>query len=320
MASFSPRHCETFLKRSWHRAATVCAALIALSGVPVDDAQARAAAARSPLAAPAQAAPAQAPSAPEAPAASPAAAPAGRSQAGSGDAAQPAGPPPVESSQPPAPPAATDSHGAPATPPAGEAGATVPAAADAAHGQPPAHGPPAVAGHDDSAGHGAKEEEHESVWAIPARLFNFAILVGGLIYFLRSPLAAHLASRRQQIRGGLESARATSEKATAQLAELDKRLQLLPAELEVLRKKGVEEIAAEEQRIQARAEAERKRLIEEMQRDVDVRVRVARKALAEHAADLAVGLAADRVRQTITDAEQARLIDRYTAQVKDIHG
>ena len=57
-----------------------------------------------------------------------------------------------------------------------------------------------------------------------------------------------------------------------------------------------------------------------MQRDVDVRVRVARKALAEHAADLAVGLAADRVRQTITDADQARLIDRYTTQVKDIHG
>ena len=57
-----------------------------------------------------------------------------------------------------------------------------------------------------------------------------------------------------------------------------------------------------------------------MQRDVDVRVRVARKALAEHAADLAVGLAADRIRQTITDDEQARLIDRYTAQVKDIHG
>ena len=57
-----------------------------------------------------------------------------------------------------------------------------------------------------------------------------------------------------------------------------------------------------------------------MQRDVDVRVRVARKALTEHAADLAVGLAADRVRQTITDADQARLIDRYAAEVKDIHG
>ena len=57
-----------------------------------------------------------------------------------------------------------------------------------------------------------------------------------------------------------------------------------------------------------------------MRRDVDVRMRVARKQLTEHAADLAVGLAADRARQTITDADQARLIDRYASQVKDIHG
>lgn len=326
MASFSLRHCETFLKRSWHRAATVAAALIALSGAPVDDVHVRAGAARSSQA-PSQAVSAlEAQAAASAPAAihqapTPAAPPqAPPSQAASEPEAQPAGALPVES-QPPAPTTAPDAHGVPVADPAGAHGAATPAAGDAAHGQPPAHGPPAAGGQGtESAGHGADSHAAESIWTIPARLFNFAILVGGLVYFLRSPLAAYLASRRQQIRGGLESAREMSEKATAHLAELDRRLQTLPAELEALRQKGIEEIAAEEQRIQAKAEAERTRLIEEMQRDVDVRVRVARKALAEHAADLAVGLAADRVRQTITDVEQTRLIDRYTAQVKDIHG
>jgi F0F1-type ATP synthase membrane subunit b/b' len=57
-----------------------------------------------------------------------------------------------------------------------------------------------------------------------------------------------------------------------------------------------------------------------MERDVAVRVRLARQSLAEHAADLAVALAADRIKQTITDADQARLVDRYASQVKDIHG
>jgi F0F1-type ATP synthase membrane subunit b/b' len=279
-------------------------ALIALSGVPVDDAQAREAVVRS-----AQAAPALDPASPAAPV---------PAQAAPAQEAQPAGPP-VESTQPAAPLVQADPHGAPAAP-AGDH-ATPATAADPAHGQPTAHGPPAAGGHGaESAEHGASSHEAESVWAVPARLFNFAILVGGLIYLLRSPLAQHLASRRRQIRGGLESARETSATATAQLAELDRRLQALPAELEALRKQGVAEIAAEEKRIQASAEAERTRLIEEMKRDVDMRVRVARKQLAEHAADLAVGLAADRVRQTITDAEQTRLIDRYTAQVKDIHG
>ncbi len=244
-------------------------------------------------------------------------------QPAAGHAAQPAAGQPVESTQPPAaPPAQAAPHDAPPGAAAGEH-ATAPAAGagDAAHGQPPAHGPPAAGAHGaEGAGHGTEAAHDEGIWPPIARLFNFAVLVGGLIYLLRSPLAQHLASRTQQIRGGLEAARETTATATAQLAELDRRLQTLPAELEALRAKGVEEIAAEERRIQAKAEAERKRLIEEMQRDVDVRVRVARKALAEHAADLAVGLAADRVRQTITDADQARLIDRYAAEVKDIHG
>jgi F0F1-type ATP synthase membrane subunit b/b' len=302
--------CETFLKRSWHRAATVFAALIALGGVPVEDAQARTAP-RS-----AQVAPAHPP------AAEPAKAQAQPAAEGA-HAAPAAAAQPVESSQPPATaPAQAAPHAAPAEAPAGDhAAAPAPGTGDAAHGQPPAHGPPAAGAHGaEGAAHGTEAAHPESIWPTIARLFNFAVLVGGLIYFLRSPLAQHLASRSQQIRGGLEAARETSATATAQLAELDRRLQTLPAELEALRAKGVEEIAAEERRIQAKAEAERKRLVEEMQRDVDVRIRVARKQLAADAADLAVGLAADRVRQTITDADQARLIDRYATQVKDIHG
>jgi F0F1-type ATP synthase membrane subunit b/b' len=308
MASFSLTPCETFLKRSWHRVATVFAALIALSGVPVEDAQARSAGSmQAPAHAPASAAPA-------------ASAPAPAASSPDVHAAQPAPAQPVESGQPPTA-APTPPHAAAPQAPAGEhVPAAAPATGDAAHAQPPAHGPPAEGAHGaEGAGHGT-EQHGESIWATVGRLFNFAVLVGGLIYVLRSPLAQYLTNRSQQIRSGLESARETSAQATSQLAEIDRRLQTLPAELEALRKKGVEEIAAEEQRIQAKAEAERKRLVEEMQRDVDVRVRVARKALAEHAADLAVGLAADRVRQTMTDADQARLIDRYTSQVKDIHG
>ena len=309
------RPCETFLKRSWRGAATVFAALIALSGVPIEDAPARTAP-RS-----AQAAPAN--QAPPAQAQTQAQAQAQPAHADAGHAAQPAAGQAVESTQPPAAaPAQATPHAAPADALSGEhAPAAAPGSGDAAHGQPTAHGPPAADAHAATgAGHGTEAAHAETIWPTIARLFNFAVLVGGLVYFLRSPLAQHLASRTQQIRGGLEAARETTATATAQLAEIDRRLQSLPAELEALRTRGLEEIAAEERRIQAKAEAERKRLVEEMQRDVDVRIRVARQALTEHAADLAVGLAADRVRQTITDADQARLIDRYATQVKDIHG
>jgi F-type H+-transporting ATPase subunit b len=312
MAS-SLRLCETFLKRSWQRAATVFAALIALNGVPVDDAQARG------LAPVAAAAVAHGVAAGQAKPAADHAAPA---------PAQAAPAQPVEKDAHPPAPAAGTPHAAPATQAPTDHPATTPApAAEPGHAQPPAHGPPAgssgehgAAAGSHAAGAGSHGTEDQSFLRSIGPYLNFAILLGGLIYFLRAPISEYLASRSQQIRGGLESARETTDRATARLAELDQRLKALPAELEALRKKGVEEIATEERRIQAQAEAEKKRLVDDVQRDIDVRVRVARKQLAEHAADLAVGLAADRVRQTITDADQARLIDRYADQVKDIHG
>src|SRR5207244_1656908 len=98
-------------------------------------------------------------------------------------------------------------------------------------------------------GHGTEGEHATSIWSLIGPYFNFAVLVGGLIYLLRSPLAAHLASRTQQIRGGLEAARETTATATAQLAEIDRRVQSLPGELEALRARAIEEIAAEERRI-----------------------------------------------------------------------
>src|SRR3954465_8165522 len=92
------RPCETFLKRSWRGAATVFAALIALSGVPIEDAQARMAP-RSAQGAPANQTPqiraqpqAQAPVQPQPQ----------PPHAEAGHAAQPAAGQAVESTQPPA--------------------------------------------------------------------------------------------------------------------------------------------------------------------------------------------------------------------------
>ena len=38
--------------------------------------------------------------------------------------------------------------------------------------------------------------------------------------------------------------------------------------------------------------------------------------LVAHAGELAVGLAADRIKRSITDADQQRLVDQYVGQLK----
>jgi F-type H+-transporting ATPase subunit b len=164
------------------------------------------------------------------------------------------------------------------------------------------------------------EEEHAEgnpVLELVARLVNFGILVGALAYLLRSPIAGYLASRSTQIRQELVTASEMRAAASAQLTEIERKMQALPAELEALRKQGAEDVKAEQARIAQAAARERERLLEQTRREIDMRLRVARRELTEHAAHLAVQVAEQRIRRTITPDDQIRLVDRYASQLKE---
>ncbi len=184
-------------------------------------------------------------------------------------------------------------------------GAAAPVAA-----QPQAGHAPAAASEKHS------EEPHgDSLVNVIARLVNFGVLAGALVYLLRSPLAGYLADRGAQIRGDLVNAAEMKQAAAAQIDQIDRRMKALPGELEALRHRGIDEIAAEEARIQAAAAAERDRLLEQARREIDLQVKVAERELVSHAADLAVGVATERIKKSITDEDQQRLVDRYLQQL-----
>ena len=151
---------------------------------------------------------------------------------------------------------------------------------------------------------------------VVARIINFGLLAGTLYYLLRSPIGSYLSNRHAQIRSDLVNAAETKDAAAAQIAEIDRRMRALPAELEALRAQGAQEIAAEEARIRDAAAAERDRLLEQARRDIDLQVKIAERDLTAHAADLAVGVATERIKNTITDDDRQRLVDRYVQQLR----
>jgi F-type H+-transporting ATPase subunit b len=163
---------------------------------------------------------------------------------------------------------------------------------------------------------GTESESHgsEAVGMI-ARLVNFAVLAGVLVYFLKSPLAGYLGSRSDAIRSDLVNAGEMKRAAAAQIEEIDRRMKALPAELEALRAQGAREIAAEEERIRTAAALERDRLLEQARREIEWQVKVAERDLVSHAADLAVGVATERITHNITDDDRQRLVDRYVQQL-----
>ena len=209
-----------------------------------------------------------------------------------------------------APVLAGQEHTPPATtPPA----TTAPASDHAVPGEQPSAQP-----HEAATGeHASTSDDHEeSIWPQVGKIVNFALLIGTVIYFGRKPLADYLTNRRAQVRSDLVAAEELKKHAAAQIADMDAKLRALPAELDALKARGQQEIAAEETRIRQLAEAERARLLEQASREIEQRTRVARRELIEHAASLAVGVAKTKIRAQITDADQARLVDRYLTEVK----
>src|SRR5688572_4335242 len=150
-----------------------------------------------------------------------------------------------------------------------------------------------------------------------AKFLNFAILVGALVYFLKTPLAAYLVSRSAQIRQDLVTAAEMKATAAARLAEIEQQMRGLPGELESLKARGAEDVKAERARIAQAAAAERDRLLDQTRREIDSRLRIAKRELTAHVADLAVGVARRRIEQSITPEDQLRLVDRYAGQLRE---
>lgn len=184
------------------------------------------------------------------------------------------------------------------------------------HSPPPAASASTERAHEGGEAHVAEGEHASPFSGLLWPTANFIIMVGVLVYFLKTPFGAYLASRSGSIRKDLVDASAIKAAATAQLAALEQKLQALPGEIEALRARGADEIAAEEQRIAAAAAAERERLLEQTRHEIDLQLRLAKREILEHAAELSVQLATERLKTEITPADQAALVDRYINQVK----
>jgi F-type H+-transporting ATPase subunit b len=178
--------------------------------------------------------------------------------------------------------------------------------------------PPAAASQE----HAAEAEHHDEsiggmIRGMAWPVANFIVFIGLLYYFFNKPFTEYLAGRSSTIRKDLDEAAKLESTASAQLAAIEQKLQALPGELNTLRTRGAEDIKAEEQRIAAAAAADRERLLEQTRREIELQVRLAKKEILEHAANLSVQLATERIKNEVTPADQDRLVDRYLSQVKE---
>ena len=157
-----------------------------------------------------------------------------------------------------------------------------------------------------------------SFWTSPtgfAKLINLVIFVTVLYMLLRKPTREFFRQRLASVRETLDRAAREKQAATTKMAELDKRLNRLDAEIQEIKTQSDREAAAERVRMDVESRKDIEKIREMAGREIEAAKQVAMADLREFAATKAVDLAEQMIRREMTPADDAKLVQRAGEQM-----
>jgi F-type H+-transporting ATPase subunit b len=134
---------------------------------------------------------------------------------------------------------------------------------------------------------------------------NFAILAILLGLFLAKALPKTFRNRNSAIQKDLVDARTATEQASIRLSGVEARLSKLDGEIAAMRTQADKDSAADEQRIKANIEEEKKKILASAEQEIAAATVHAQRQLQQYAAELAIEQAA---RKLVISAETDRLL------------
>jgi len=143
------------------------------------------------------------------------------------------------------------------------------------------------------------------------KLTNFLLLVAGVGFVVAKMVPKMLRSRNAAIQKQLVDARTATEEARTRLSGVEDRLAKLDGEIAAMRAHAEQDSVAEEQRIKASVEEEKKKILASAEQEIAAATMHAQKQLQQHAAELAIEQAA---RKLVVSAETDRLLVQGFAQ------
>ncbi len=144
---------------------------------------------------------------------------------------------------------------------------------------------------------------------------NFLIIAGLIYWVARARVPEMFRARTRDIQKSLEEARQASEDAQRRLAEIEERLAKLDTEIGGLRAAAEADARAEEQRILALAEADKHKIVEAAEQEIEAAAGQARRELKAYTAELAVALAEKKIK--VDPATDKALVRTFVDQLKD---
>jgi len=160
-----------------------------------------------------------------------------------------------------------------------------------------------------------KEAEQGDPW-IWWKWANFAILAVGLGYLIGKNVPPLFRKQSDEIQSALAEAVKIKQEAAAYAASVEARLANLQREIENLREAAHGEMTGESERIRRETEHHLQRIREQSAQEIALMTRGAKDELRKYAAELAIGLAEQRIRSRMNPATQERLVGGF---LDDLH-
>ena len=157
-----------------------------------------------------------------------------------------------------------------------------------------------------------KEDGSLQIW----KWANFLVLAGALGYLIGKKGGPFFVARSVKIRKDMVEAGEVRTEAETRAAEVDRRLANLEAEIAALRAASGKEEEAEAGRVGRHTAAEIAKTQANAEREIAAAGKAARMELKRYCADLAVGLAEQKVRARMTPETQDALVRGFVRDLK----
>lgn len=138
---------------------------------------------------------------------------------------------------------------------------------------------------------------------------NFAIVLAAIVWLVKSKLVSSMRERTALIRKSMDEAKKASDAAMSRLRDIEVRLSRLDGEVSELKAQAEKDFKVEEQRIQAAAAEDARRVVEFAETEITAAAKSARRELKAFAAELAVNLAEKKIQ--IDPQTDQRLVSTF---------
>ena len=159
---------------------------------------------------------------------------------------------------------------------------------------------------------GGEAGDSLGVW----RWINFAILAAGILYLLAKNLPPFFHARTSVIQKDISEAQQAKQDSDQRAAAIDQRVSGFSAEIEAFRVQSRAEMEREGERIRQETAAQIRKIKDQAQMEIESAGKAALREVRLYASNLALDLAAQRIRAKLDAGTEAGLIDNFIGDLQ----